>query len=67
MSISFLLSQWENRINGIIPTYEICKRCKKHKELISFYDKSFRRKLCKECRDYNKIYCKKYFKDLKKI
>ncbi len=62
-----LLNQWESRLKGQKPSYEVCKRCRKHRELTSFYDKHHRRKLCKECRDYNKVYCKKYFKEVKKL
>jgi hypothetical protein len=62
-----LLTQWEKIVQGQKPVYEICKRCRKYRELISFYDDHYRRKLCKECRDYNKKYCKKYFADVRKM
>ena len=62
-----LLNQWEQILQGQKPSYETCKRCRKRRELISFYDKHQRRKLCKECRDYNKMYCKKYFQDVREM
>ncbi len=60
-----LLGQWEEILSGQKPVYETCKRCRKKQPLISFFDNHHRRKLCKECRDYNKIYCKKYFQEVK--
>lgn len=62
-----LLAQWEERFNGQTLAYEKCKRCLKNRLIISFFDNHQRRKLCKECRDYNKTYCKKYFKEIKQI
>lgn len=62
-----LLTLWENRMNNCKPVYETCKRCKKERQLIEFYDQHHKRTLCKVCRDYNKIYCKKYFHDCKKL
>lgn len=62
-----LLVEWEQRLSGQKPAYETCKRCRKKQQLISFYDNHHRRKLCKECRDYNKVYCKKYFKQVKEL
>ena len=70
MIMEALLSQWEEKVKGnYVATrfVEQCKRCKKYQPLIFFYDNHHRRKLCKECRDYNRVYCRKYFADLKKI
>lgn len=67
MGIETLLSQWEEVVNGQKPAYEQCVRCRKHRKLNSFYDNHSRRKLCKECRDYNKAYCKKYFKEVREM
>ena len=62
-----LLDQWEKIVQGQKPVYEICKRCRKYRESISFYDNHHRRKFCKECRDYNKKYCKNYFKQVREM
>lgn len=62
-----LLVQWEQILSGQKPAYETCNRCRKKQELIYFYDNHQRRKLCKECRDYNKIYCKKYFNQVQQL
>lgn len=62
-----LLTQWEQRFNGQSPIYEKCERCRHNRLMIEFYDNHKRRKLCKNCRDYNKIYCKKYFTELKEF
>jgi len=62
-----LLSQWETKFETGISSYETCKRCRKTQPMISYYDNHRRRKLCKACRDYNKIYCKKYFEEVKQL
>lgn len=38
--------------------YITCKRCRKNREIFSFWDKNIRRKLCLKCREYNKKYLK---------
>jgi len=63
-----LLNQLETRFSSVVkPSSEQCKRCRKQRSMIDFYDNHQRRKLCKSCRDYNKIYCKKYFQDVQEL
>ena len=62
-----LMTQWEEHFVSGKPSFETCKRCRKSRQTILFYDKHQRRKLCKECRDYNKKYCKKYFQEVKEM
>lgn len=59
-----LLSLWELHFIHPEPPLELCIRCRKQRLMTSFYDNCQRRRLCKECRDYNKKYCKKYFSKL---
>lgn len=66
-TIDILLSKWEQKFNNKEEVIENCHRCRKPRPIISFFDKHQRRRLCNVCREYNKIYCRKYFKEIKDL